>query len=396
MCFWALFFISNTTDLYGQDTKTLFVETQLNASEERAHAEMLVKIRNYPRLKKYSFVTVGNFESLFSKKHTTFMFENNLIGVEIRRNERREDGTEIRYALFDDYFGDLTLIQKGDLVFGTMDFEEKHYRIYGIAKKLSVLMEFDVNDFAKMKCGTPSMPKQGVPIDENYQNQEDFDNLQNKINESQNGKRINSCSEGNTLTIHCMSTTAALDNEPNINQTALSAVEHMNNSLINSQMYGIRAVLSGNVTPSGIVETNNIGTDVKTFISNSTAQNDRNIFKADIMILLTDGNYDNASTYGSVDQINAENNKCYAIVEADAVGRGTFAHECGHLLGGLHENDNITPSVGYDRGHKFYYQNAWGIVKEARTIMHTGGEIIGFHITQIPMFGIKIVQRVAD
>lgn len=101
------------------------------------------------------------------------------------------------------------------------------------------------------------------------------------------------------------------------------------------------------------VETDDIFFDVDVLANSSIAHSLRDQYQADLVVLLTDGNYGYAA--GVVTEIGPNESTAFAIVEVDcATANLTFAHETAHLFGGLHQND---PDGIYEHG--YYFNTGW-------------------------------------
>lgn len=137
----------------------------------------------------------------------------------------------------------------------------------------------------------------------------------------------------------------------NIEARAQLAVRQTNqglrNSDINESQLNIELVA---IVPVNFNESPDIDNDINRFSNNPQVHGLRNTFAADIVVLLTDGDYNNV--LGIVDSIGPNNNSAYAIVETGAAttGKFIFAHEVGHLFGGRHYFDS-TPGIA--RGYVF-------------------------------------------
>lgn len=96
----------------------------------------------------------------------------------------------------------------------------------------------------------------------------------------------------------------------------------------------------------------------------STIQNFRDASAADLVVILTDGNF--TDYIGLAAKIGPNNANAYCMVEADkAIANYTFPHEIGHLMGGRHQQSWITGSVGQDdtpgeaHGYKLVRSGGW-------------------------------------
>ncbi|MCH7523983.1 MAG: hypothetical protein IIC74_02970 [Bacteroidetes bacterium] len=116
------------------------------------------------------------------------------------------------------------------------------------------------------------------------------------------------------------------------------------------------AVISGleiaGIEPFNFVETTNMANDVTDLKNNINAQQLRDQFEADIVLLFTDGSY---FSRGRVAAIGPSDNDAYGIVQvANATSTITFSHEAAHLFGARHQND---PETGDAHGHD--WQTGW-------------------------------------
>jgi len=183
-------------------------------------------------------------------------------------------------------------------------------------------------------------------------------------------KAVSVTTTRSTVRVLVLYTDAANSAVANINNTATLAVRQMNdalgNSAANSNLY---MTLAGIERLDFTEHRTDVEGDVEGLSINATAQYLRNTHQADLVILLTDGNYQFYyygqwyDVYGIVDNIGPSNAEAYAIVEADqATSKYVFAHEVGHLFGGRHHND---PTGTYEHG--YHFTTGWWLWKKDRT-----------------------------
>jgi Secretion system C-terminal sorting domain/Metallo-peptidase family M12B Reprolysin-like len=345
------------------------VKPPFNLSQDQK--EMIAKIEKYPNVQNVTYVKINDYNTFIEDNHVSFNIPNSLktAKAKVRKRERTKDNDYKFYGTIESenqgLLGEIQLIKENDLVFGTMAFEDKTYRIYGIDKNISAVLSFDKSSI-KGSCGhenNSSTTKTNVP------------------NENTNEpNRINACQEPRIRTLILFSQ-AADDIDPNINQTAATCIDQYNNILSNSgiTVQEARMVLAGTqLLPNFAENSFNINNDVDDLLASGAANNLRNLANADMVILLTDGNYQlflpqgTFTVWGAVDEnaIPAEDFNAYAIVEADAAvtsGNYTFAHEVAHLLGGRHNNDTEGPAYVHAFGFRLF--NA-SFIPRFNTILH--------------------------
>ena len=97
--------------------------------------------------------------------------------------------------------------------------------------------------------------------------------------------------------------------------------------------------------------------------------------KADLVILLTDGNYYYNNLFGQVRGIGPSDPNAFAIVEAQEAGYFyTFVHELGHLFGARHQQCRIFFTGNCDDtpgdAHGFAFRTGWANQQKWYTVMH--------------------------
>jgi hypothetical protein len=214
----------------------------------------------------------------------------------------------------------------------------------------------------------------GVKVLEPEFNEKDgTDNLYKTENKAMPSITAVPCSSTPQIRVLVLYTTAAASAVSNISSTAATAVSQMNQALANSQANTTNPIqlVGVQVLPFSFTEKQfNAGTsddgmdnDLVSLRTNSQVAVLRNSYKADIVVFLTDGNYQSGGflfwgTVGYTDathntvNIPASNSLAYTLVEADQATAQfyVFSHEVGHLLGGRHEND---PASGSMHGYGF-------------------------------------------
>lgn len=249
--------------------------------------------------------------------------------------------------------GSLTIICKDGEIFGHITLDDRVFEIHSFEKGKNILIEFDKEQLSKHSCAY-------------------LDTI--KIETKTVEKAVSVTTTRSTVRVLVLYTDAANNAVANINNTASLAVTQMNdalsNSAVNSNLY---MSLAGVERIAFTENRNDVEGDVANLSTNLTAQNLRNTHQADLVVLLTDGNYQLNyygqlyDVYGIVRNIGPSIAEAYAIVEADqATPKYVFAHETGHLFGGRHHND---PTGTYEHGYHFL-TGVWPFRKDRTTIMY--------------------------
>lgn len=241
--------------------------------------------------------------------------------------------------------GSLTIICKDGEIFGHFTLDDRVFEIHSFEKEKNILIEFDTEQLSKHTCAYLDTGKIEIKTVE---------------------KAVSVKTTRANVRVLVLYTDAANDAVANINNTASLAVTQMNdalrNSAVNSNLY---MSLAGVERLDFNENRYDVEGDVEDLSTNIAAQNLRSTNQADLVVLLTDGNYKYGyyDVYGIVRNIGPSNAEAYAIVEADqATPKYVFAHEVGHLFGGRHHND---PTGTYQHG--YHFTTGWWLWKKDRT-----------------------------
>ncbi|MCY3999502.1 MAG: zinc-dependent metalloprotease [Bacteroidetes bacterium] len=157
----------------------------------------------------------------------------------------------------------------------------------------------------------------------------------------------------------------------NIASTAYNSISGVSSAYSNSGITSSELSVSlAGIARINFTESGDIKEDVENLAVNTQANNLRDRFWADAVILLTSGSYDD---YGAPLQIDATEATAYAIVEAQvATSHLIFAHELGHLQGGRHQQCWFFTVDGCDDISRTAHGYSWKVFGEQYrwTIMH--------------------------
>jgi len=361
-------FLSMTITMYGQNR---LIKPSLSTFSTLSTAEnlQLNKFQSGAMYTNFNLVDFGNLEQLQNQGKITidipnddcddlifrvlsidYVNEQNYYWYGVLQSTANENDCNCR-------LGDITLISSQYGRIGYISVDDNTYELLELSSTRFVLAKLDGTKFTESECGvtnfTPSANPQDIPDIQTR----DIGNCNVRCLVLYTNNAL--LAEGNL---------AALNNRVNL------AMAQTNQALRNSwiEESELRIELAS-VQPLAFLETDRIDIDVANLTIDPIAQNLRDIFEADIVVLLTDGEY--GSTFGIVEMIGPNDGTSYTIVQTGAAttGRFTFAHEIAHLFGARHNDD---PTAGIPHGHKFKTGNFMPCIfgKSQRTILNKAGE----------------------
>ncbi len=271
--------------------------------------------------------------------------------------------------------GNVVLISEKGNVYGQITVEDRVYEIRSDEAGITVMIEVDNGKFPKgadCKAIDPNSISAG----------------KNRIKTGQaNSGRIDPCPDPTIVLVAV--TRRAREGNINVNQTINTAVAQYNAAVFDSGISSsaaitavIRDVAFEETVVGGPIIPAPIETDIGRLIGDPAiwALKTDPAIQADLVMLITNGNYGNSSFAFGIAFLDVARNtpipllidaRAFAISEeGTAANRFTFAHELGHLFGGDHEQDN-TFSEPYAHGHYFERRVFLGTRRRYATLMHT-------------------------
>jgi hypothetical protein len=308
-----------------------------------------------PVYRSIQFVELGELQDFITNGELTF----NIPGTEekyvalVKEFEYISSKDYVWKGNLTDQYGSIVIFCEKGSIFGHIVIENQEYDIQ-VFDKNNVFIEFDTEYLSKSSCSTTIVPEELKQPDKT---------IDTTLN------RDKSCT--GLVRVLVLYTTAAQNAVSSISSTATLAINSVNDALNNSDVsWGDLHISKASLVYHNFTETTNISNDLLSLATNSTVQSLRNQYQADLVILLTDGNYGN--TIGLA-YLGPNNYWAYSIVEASYATSGfTFAHETGHLFGCLHEDGANPPNVTgeFEFPHKFT-TGWWFWKKKWRTILQT-------------------------
>jgi hypothetical protein len=233
----------------------------------------------------------------------------------------------VGYNLDGSYF---QIIKRPDEVSGKIYIaaSDNFYRIISLSPSRTILVKYD-NSIPREDDGC------GVPATE----EEDDDAV-----EDRGGCEIN------RIRVLFLFTPAVATVTPSPLSISLDVIDEINTTCMASGMAetDVHFERAGTVLLPGFVENLDIHDDLDDVCDNSIAQNLRDSYYADIVVLLTAGHL--GSTIG-VANLGASNKKAYCVAEirfSNSAGGLTATHEIGHLLGARHQRPATCNVSGAD------------------------------------------------
>jgi len=306
------------------------------------------KILNAPHLKNHRFVSLGNLATAQSQGKIKFRLAGIACDSLVFRAKTVEYTSEADYYWYGDirseeegacFTGTMMLIAKNGEKYGQITLDDRTFEYQDLGENLQVMSEHKNENWGS--CG----------VDEHTPKGNDALITPEDLERSGCPGTSTSTEPQGTVRVLVLFTPAAVAIEPNINNRANFAIQQTNAIFSNSRILSqnARLVLAGaevlDFVEDGIAE------DRFRLRNNLIAQARRNATNADLVVLMTNGNYGNFN--GIVASIGPDNANAYAIVQInDATSnQRVFAHEVGHLFGGRH--DEFDPDATFDRGRIF-------------------------------------------
>lgn len=323
--------------------------------------EYITRLKKNPNISNYHFITLNPIAA--SQKEGTLTFE-----IPGKDKPIIAEASEVKYYSATDYEwigktdnnrGTIIILSKEGRVSAHFSILDGVYEIFPAPGGLYCLQEIDMSDVADVGCVTTDdvlkggrladpESKKGPPIDVNA--------------------KMNPCQpliSPRVLVLYTPKALALVGNVANIQSIADMSVSQFNSCIYNSGITSAAVLTLAGIAPlNNLPETTSMTNDLNSLEKNLVAQALRDSYHADLVVLFTDGEY-NDGTRGKAQTVDLVNSKSFAIVELwTATARKTFAHEVGHLYGCRHQETSGSPTYA----QAYCMKNGLGIVTD-RTIV---------------------------
>ncbi len=278
-----------------------------------------------------------------------------------------------------DGYGALTLLAKNGAITGQLTTHDQVYEIRPLGEDLYAFITVDLGKFNYAECGnigsaapapTPA-PAQKLPSETDRKGAPNA--------------RLADCPAGPVRVLVFWTQAAINAMGWNELQTRIDLVIAQTNDAFRNSGISTRIEEAARMG-IGIQERQfEVFRDVEALANRVDVQGIRDQFNADIVVMMTDGNYTDPRTggriFGQALNFGPSDPQAYAIVEAqEATASYTFAHELGHLFGARHQQnsiynpcDNIGRNCGDDTegdAHGYAFRTGWINQQKWYTIMH--------------------------
>ena len=241
--------------------------------------------------------------------------------------------------------GDVFLIQENGRIYGQIRQNDRVFEIQSLDNGYATLLEYNMPFLNQMDCAV-----EDDSLDTHHFSYDQKDESRETSARTSGGNPL--------IRVLVLFTPAARTTGMNMNNLANMSrgqwLTAQSNSAVQSTLQ-IVAVQQLNFVENTEEET--IFADINALTNNAQAQQWRDQFEADVVILLTNGIYPGIG--GVVANIGPNNGQAYGIVQvANATATFTFIHEVGHLFGARHQIA-ADPTPGDAHGHDWQRTTGW-------------------------------------
>ncbi|HMP98683.1 MAG TPA: zinc-dependent metalloprotease family protein [Cyclobacteriaceae bacterium] len=348
-----IFFISTTLAVFAQPERRTFLKS---ISEDASTVLSNSSVERFEKLSGYGYYKEAYIVRISSVKE--FLQNGRLVMDMPGKSGRRIDlrtkhsfASSINESQWFGEFsdGDALLIDKDGHSFGHVRIGKNNYDIHYLENGYAGVFLIDSEFIKQTECGTVHVPDSEKSVDES---ETEF----SMMSSSQPIVRV--------LVLYSQAAQNSGYNIPNVVQLAFS--QFVTASINSNVVVGLH--LAG-LEFLDFSESNSAQNDVLALRNNTTAQQLRNTYEADLVMLLTDGSYGN--TRGTTVQVGPIEQDAYGLVQigyAASSSTYTFTHEIAHLFGARHQfAADDTPGDAHAHGWETGF---WPFKKKFSTVVH--------------------------
>lgn len=325
-------------------------ETELRVTNEQRNR--LENVKRNPIYKRVQAIKVGNIKALQNRSRLpiTIPGRQELFTARVDRLEAISEEEFVWNGIIEEEKGTVLIIAKNGAIYGQINIGNEIYEIHDLGKQQNILVQINETIYTEAECATENP---------------------SEIELNEREPLIQPRHHCNVLVRVLVLYTDAAAQVVNPPYHADLLINQTNTALRNSgigvqdltfELAAVRRLANFNETGDIVDDRDDLRVDV-------AANNIRDNEDADLVVLLTDGNYGNNTIFGIAYVLEAGNPAfAHCIVEADAAsGRFTFTHELAHLFRCRHDQDGLGGNplaVSFARGNVL---NVNGV--DERTIM---------------------------
>lgn len=349
-----IFFTSTSLAVFAQPERRIFLK---KISEDASTVLSISSVERFEKLSSYDYYKEAYIVRISSVKES---LQNGRLVMDMPGKSGRRIDLRTKYSFassinesqwfgeFSD--GDALLIDKDGHSFGHVRIGKNNYDIHYLENGYAGVFLIDSEFIKQTECGTVHVPGPEKSVDES---EPEF----SMMSSSQPIVRV--------LVLYTQAAQNSGYNIPNVVQLAFS--QFVTASINSNVVVGLH--LAGIEFLDFIENNNNAQSDVIRLRDDATAQQLRNSYEADLVMLLTGNNY--GLTRGVVVSVGPDEQNAYGLIQigyASSSSTYTFVHELAHLFGARHENtsDN-TPGDAHAHG----WQTGFIFTKKYGTVVHT-------------------------
>ncbi|MEO6283277.1 MAG: M12 family metallo-peptidase [Dyadobacter sp.] len=322
-----------------------------------------LRLRKNPNLARYDFIKLNPLAE--SQR-------DGILALDIpgKQNPIIAEASHVEYQSETDYEwigktdedrGTVIIISKAGRVCAHISTPEGVYEIFPAPGGLYCLQEIDMTAAGDVGCVTTGGGRSGGRMNAGATETHYEDDIK-----SQSNAKMQPCQplvNPRVLVLYTPNALALAGSIQAISDQANLSIAQFNSCIYNSGITSNAVLtLAGVVLLNFIEKDNSMTQDVTDLPGNVSAQNLRNQYQADLIVLYTNGGY---GARGATAEPFNNNSTAYSIVQIlNSVTNKTFAHEVGHIYGCRHDNESGNPQ--YAQGYNI--KNGLGIVID-RTVM---------------------------